>query len=192
MQNFDLPYFANTVKGFWRKWHISLTGWFTEYVYISMGGNRIQTSRWIINILMVFLLSGLWHGATLSFLLWGLIHGVLYLAEHYFGIKKPNWIYHIIVFVMITFAWVFFRIDNPVTAGNIIAKIGTDFFSPIYWGTSAFSTAVSLILLLLLIIREYLMHKKIEIRAQLLENVILLIMIALFGVSNDKFVYFQF
>lgn len=71
MENFNFPYFAKTVKDFWRRWHISLTSWFTEYVYISLGGNRVSRLRWVLNISLVFLLSGVWHGATLSFIVWG-------------------------------------------------------------------------------------------------------------------------
>ena len=71
MRNFNFPYFAKTVKDFWRRWHISLTSWFTEYVYISLGGNRVGLARWVLNISTVFLLSGIWHGATLSFIVWG-------------------------------------------------------------------------------------------------------------------------
>lgn len=94
MENFNLPYCVNSFKEFWRRWHISLTSWFTEYVYISMGGNRVNKARWILNISTVFLLSGVWHGATYSFILWGMIHALLYLLEYYCGPKRPNIIYH--------------------------------------------------------------------------------------------------
>jgi len=97
MENFNFPYCVNSFKEFWRRWHISLTSWFTEYVYISMGGNRVNKARWILNISTVFLLSGVWHGATYSFILWGMIHALLYLLEYYCGPKRPNIIYHLYV-----------------------------------------------------------------------------------------------
>lgn len=79
MDNFKFPYCTNTIKDFWRRWHISLTSWFTEYIYIPMGGNRVNKARWIFNISSVFLISGIWHGATLPFIVWGAMHAILYL-----------------------------------------------------------------------------------------------------------------
>lgn len=192
MQNFNLPYCANTVKEFWRRWHISLTSWFTEYVYISLGGNRVPKYRWIINISLVFLLSGIWHGATWSFVLWGAIHAAIYLIEYYIGPKKPGIIYHLYVFVMVTFAWIFFRIENSGEAANIICKICTDFISPLYLGSSAFTTILSIALLLIFIIREWFEYRNIIKQKYIIEYVLLIIAIALFGVSSSQFVYFQF
>lgn len=192
MKNFDLPYYANTIKDFWRKWHISLTSWFTEYVYISMGGNRVSKLRWLMNISTVFLLSGIWHGATWSFILWGTIHAILYLGEYYLGPKQPNRLYHIFIFIMITFAWVFFRIEDSSIAWNIITRICTNPISTIYWGSSAFTTMLTMFLLGTFIIREYLLHKNILPQKGAVEYVLILIGIALLGVSSDQFVYFQF
>lgn len=192
MKNFDLPYCANTIKDFWRKWHISLTSWFTEYVYISMGGNRVSKLRWLMNISTVFLLSGIWHGATWSFILWGTIHAILYLGEYYLGPKQPNWLYHIFIFIMITFAWVFFRIEDSSIAWNIITRICTNPISTIYWGSSAFTTMLTMFLLGTFIIREYLLYKNILPQKGIVEYVLILIGIALLGVSSDQFVYFQF
>lgn len=192
MKNFNLPYCVNTFKEFWRRWHISLTTWFTEYVYISMGGNRVNKLRWLLNISTIFILSGIWHGATWSFLLWGMIHAILYLVEYYFGPKRPNKIYHLFVFIMITFAWIFFRVENSITAWHIIIRICTDLFSPIYWGSSAFSTMIAMILLSLFVVREYIVYKNKNKKQYILEYVLLLIGIALLGVSSEQFVYFQF
>lgn len=192
MQNFDLPYCVNTIKEFWRRWHISLTSWFTEYVYISMGGNRVNKLRWLMNISTVFLLSGIWHGATWSFILWGAIHAILYLGERYLGPKRPNWLYHIFIFIMITFAWIFFRIEDSSVAWNIITRICTDPVSAIYWGSSSFTTMLAMLLLVLFSVREYLTYKNILSHKSSFEYVLLLIGIALLGVSSDQFVYFQF
>lgn len=192
MQNFNFPYCVNTFKEFWRRWHISLTSWFTEYVYISLGGNRVSKVRWLSNISIVFLLSGIWHGATWSFILWGAIHAVLYLGEHFAGPKKPNILYHLFVFVMITFAWIFFRIENSMEAWYIVTRICSDLISPLYWGSSMFSTLLTIFLLGIFIIREYLLYRNILPQKYVCEYILLLIAICLFGVSSDQFVYFQF
>lgn len=192
MQNFNLPYCVNTVKEFWRRWHISLTSWFTEYVYISLGGNRVPKYRWVINISLVFLLSGIWHGATWSFVLWGAIHAVIYLIEHYIGPKKPGILYHLYVFVMVTFAWVFFRIENSGEAAGVVYRICTDLISPLSLGSSSFTTLLTVALLLLFIVREWLEYKNIITKKYMIEYVLLVIIIALFGVSSSQFVYFQF
>lgn len=192
MENFNLPYCVSTFKEFWRRWHISLTSWFTEYVYISIGGNRVNKVHWILNILMVFLLSGVWHGATYSFILWGMLHALLYLGEYYCGPKRPNMFYHLFVFVMITFTWIFFRIDNSIVAWNVIIRICTDFISPFYWGSSAFTTMLTIVLLSFFALREFLLYKKIGVDRAGVEVIILLLGVALFGVSSEQFVYFQF
>lgn len=192
MQNFNFPYCVNTFKEFWRRWHISLTSWFTEYVYISLGGNRVSQARWILNISLVFLLSGIWHGATWSFVLWGAMHAVFYLVERFWGPKRPNILYHLLVFVMITFAWIFFRIENSVEAWHVVTRICSDIISPVYWGSSTFSTLLTMLLLGIFMLREYLMYRNILPQKSAWEYLFLLLAIGLFGVSSDQFVYFQF
>ena len=192
MENFNLPYCAKTIKEFWRRWHISLTSWFTEYVYFSLGGNRVTQVRWIFNISAVFLLSGIWHGATYTFILWGALHAIYYLMEKYFGPKQPNVVYHAFIFILITFAWVFFRIEDSQTAAGVIYQICTDLISPISFGSSTFSTFITILLLMLFIVREYLSYRQILSKQTYLETVLLLLCICLLGVSNSSFVYFQF
>ena len=192
MQNFNFPYCVNTIKEFWRRWHISLTSWFTEYVYISMGGNRVAKPRWMLNIATVFLLSGIWHGATWSFVLWGALHAAYYFMEYYLGLKKPNFLYHILVFILITIAWIFFRIEDIGSAWLVVSKIFTDFISPISGGSSMFSTLLTILLLLLFLVREYLMYKNILQQKHPVEYIILILCICLLGVSSEQFVYFQF
>jgi alginate O-acetyltransferase complex protein AlgI len=80
MENFRRPYFAQSIEDFWRRWHISLSTWFKDYLYIPLGGSRVSTSRWCFNIMLVFLLSGLWHGAAWTFIAWGALHGVYMIA----------------------------------------------------------------------------------------------------------------
>lgn len=192
MQNFNFPYCVNTIKEFWRRWHISLTSWFTEYVYISMGGNRVIKPRWILNISAVFLLSGIWHGATWSFVLWGALHAVYYFLEYYLGPKRPNSLYHLLIFILITIAWIFFRIEDIGSAWTVVSKIFTDFISPVSGGGSTFSTIITTFLLLLFLIREYMMYKNILPQKHPMEYIILILCICLFGVSSEQFVYFQF
>ena len=192
MDNFNLPYFADTIKGFWRRWHISLTSWFTEYVYISLGGNRVNRVHWIFNISAVFLLSGIWHGATLSYVLWGALHAIYYLIEKYWGPKEPNRLYHLLVFVLITFAWVFFRIEDSEVAMQVIYLICTDLFAPVSLGSSTFTTLLTSGMLIVFILREYLQFKNKLVKQSRIETVFLLLAICLLGVSSSQFVYFQF
>lgn len=84
MQNFNYPYISKSVTEFWRRWHISLGSWFREYVYIPLGGNRVTVSRHILNLLIVWFLTGLWHGASWNFVAWGLFYGVILITEKYF------------------------------------------------------------------------------------------------------------
>ncbi len=118
MQNFNRPYAAKSISEFWKRWHISLSSWFKDYVYIPLGGNRVKLNRMLINVLIVFMISGLWHGASWTFIVWGALHGLFTLAEIF--IKKINLpsiskiIIHkkILVFFLVTFAWIFFRAEN--------------------------------------------------------------------------------
>jgi D-alanyl-lipoteichoic acid acyltransferase DltB (MBOAT superfamily) len=122
MDNFNSPYLAKSLPDFWRRWHISLSTWFKDYVYFSLGGNRVSIPRWYVNILMVFILSGIWHGASWNFIIWGFLHGAFQLigltVNRFFPTlaaanQRSKWIiglYQIWTFVLVTLAWVFFRI----------------------------------------------------------------------------------
>ena len=192
MQNFRLPYCVRTIKEFWRRWHISLTSWFTEYVYISLGGNRVSKARWMLNISLVFILSGIWHGATAAFAIWGALHAVYYLLEKYFGPKQPNVLYHILIFILITFAWIFFRTEDATLSCQIIWRICTDFMHTPILGSSAFTTILTACLLLAFIVREFVSYRVGSEKRSIAEHVFLLIFIALFSVTSEQFVYFQF
>ena len=115
MENFRSPYFAIGFKDFWSRWHISLSTWFRDYVYIPLGGNRVSKMRHAFNLLITFLISGLWHGANWTFVLWGGIHGIGLLCENYFAKRKKNSFRLLSVFVtfsLVMLAWVFFRSAN--------------------------------------------------------------------------------
>lgn len=124
--NFNLPYMATSVQDFWRRWHISLTDWFREYVYIPLGGNRVSINRWRINILCVWLLTGLWHGATWPFIVWGLFQGGLILLEKAYlkaRLKKlPVVISHIYLILTQLIGWTFFSSPTLVLAVRRIGR----------------------------------------------------------------------
>ena len=114
MQNFRTPYFATSVRDFWRRWHISLMTWLRDYVYIPLGGNRCSRPRQILNTLVTFLLSGLWHGAAWTYVLWGLYHGVLVSIEK--AVKKDStFLGGGLVFLLVTFGWMLFRAPDLAT-----------------------------------------------------------------------------
>ncbi len=120
LENFNYPYIATSVREFWRRWHISLSTWFRDYVYFSLGGNRVPTLKVYRNLLLVFILTGIWHGASWNFLVWGLFHG-FFLASEHAGLNKiidKFWqpIQHLYLLSIIIISWVFFRADNLVTA----------------------------------------------------------------------------
>ena len=115
-ENFNLPYISKSIQEFWRRWHISLSTWFKDYVYIPLGGNRLGASRTYINLLIVFVLTGFWHGANWGFLAWGLFHGIFLVAERAgFGLilkKIPavlSWLYTMFVVVI---GWVLFKLED--------------------------------------------------------------------------------
>ena len=128
MENFNLPYAAANTKEFWARWHISLSSWFGDYVYKPLGGSRSGKLKESRNIIITMLLSGLWHGAGLNFILWGFIHGVMHslskvLSGLSFSAKLPVWSKRIITFVLIVFTWIFFRAENAADAFAMIAGI---------------------------------------------------------------------
>ena len=119
-QNFNLPYAAKSIKTFWQKWHISLTTWFKDYLYIPLGGNKHGNFRTILNLLIVFILCGLWHGANYTFLVWGLFHGSFLVLERVFKntikVKIPSIVSHSYVWLVVMIGWVFFRAETLTEA----------------------------------------------------------------------------
>ena len=125
-ENFNYPYSSRSITDFWTRWHISLSTWFKDYVYIPLGGNRVNKLKWIRNFLIVWLLTGLWHGASWNFVLWGLFYGILLLLEklflHKLLDKIPKLIGWIYMFMIINFAWLLFRIENLKMLKDILFK----------------------------------------------------------------------
>lgn len=134
-ENFNLPYISQSIQEFWRRWHISLSSWFRDYVYIPLGGNRKGKIRTYINLAVVFLLTGFWHGAAWQFIIWGIYHGFFIIIER-LGFKKvldkiPAFFRHLYTMLIVIIGWVFFRADNLTLAGrylrNMFAMNFTDF-----------------------------------------------------------------
>ena len=138
MTNFNKPYHARSISEFWKRWHISLSTWFKDYLYISLGGNRVSVPKMYFNIFIVFLVSGFWHGANWTFIAWGALHGFFSIfalitkekrkwINDRLGISKIHWVNNtldvLITFLFVTFAWIFFRANNVRDAFYIIKKI---------------------------------------------------------------------
>ena len=124
LPNFNYPYIAKSITDCWRRWQISLSTWFREYVYIPLGGNRCTPSRHILNLLIVWMLTGLWHGAQWNFMFWGLYYGVILILEKYLWGNKieklPSAVQHIYAFVLVLFGWVFFFSPTLGYAGQYL------------------------------------------------------------------------
>jgi len=130
MQNFQLPYFSRNIREFWSRWHISLSTWFRDYVYIPLGGNRRSKIRNSINIMTTFMVSGLWHGPNWTFVVWGMIHGLLYLVTKPFAPKNTSdelrisqWPSILGTFIAVCVAFVFFRANDMTQAMGILSRI---------------------------------------------------------------------
>ena len=128
LENFNYPYISTSVKEFWRRWHISLSTWFKEYLYIPLGGNRKGKGRTCLNKIIVFFCTGLWHGANWTFVIWGLYHGIFLLIESYIPkIKIPKFIKHFYLLLVVTIGFVIFRADDISQGIFMIEKMFTGF-----------------------------------------------------------------
>lgn len=213
MKNFNRPYLAASVSEFWKRWHISLSTWFTDYLYISLGGNRVSVPRWYFNLFFVFLVSGLWHGANWTYVIWGALNG-LYLI---FAIIRKKYIdVHInplipsnslvikffnilITFALICFSWIFFRAESVQDAFLIVSKIA-QFQGPLFVdNTTLFYGFIGLVFLMGREIKnEYfkdsmplLEHSNPVVRYS--TYLLLIGLILLIGVfDGSQFIYFQF
>lgn len=125
--NFRYPYMSKSITDFWRRWHMTLGSWFRSYVYIPLGGNRKGTARTIRNLLITWMLTGLWHGASWNFLLWGLYFGVLLIIEKFFLgkylEKLPGWLQQTYSFLLVVFGWVLFEMETPALIGGFFGSM---------------------------------------------------------------------
>ena len=204
MENFHRPYFASTVGEFWHRWHISLSTWFKDYVYIPLGGNRVSRMRNYFNLFVTFVVSGIWHGANWTFLCWGSLHGLLLCIEKMLGVSKQKYTgirkfcHWIMTFVLVCFAWVLFRANNLSEAVIVITGIFTNPGTPKpeYANFIAIGFALA-VLLTKEFADEYQWKIRVaESKSWFVRHVYLIMMIAyiiLFGVlGGDQFIYFQF
>jgi alginate O-acetyltransferase complex protein AlgI len=137
MKNFETPYFSTSIAEFWTRWHISLSTWFKDYVYVPLGGNRVSLARGLLNVFLVFMLSGLWHGANWTFVVWGALHGFYLVCGRLLGVLRKRRggkpavqagpirqaAAMILTFHLVVFAWVFFRADHVATAFDIATRM---------------------------------------------------------------------
>lgn len=127
LENFNYPYISQSITDFWRRWHISLSGWFRDYVYIPLGGNRRGPNRQLINILIVWLLTGLWHGAAWNFVLWGGYYALILIIEKRFLLnfleKLPSFFRHLYALILILIGWVFFRSNSLPAASAYLSRM---------------------------------------------------------------------
>lgn len=133
-KNFDSPYLSTSISDFWKRWHISLTSFLTKYVYIPLGGNRKGEFRTYINIFIVFLVSGIWHGAAWTFILWGVLHGIMMIIERFLSnkitkIRLPKFIGRIYSFIMVSVLWLIFKCDNLLEVKRYLLEVKAMNFS---------------------------------------------------------------
>ena len=216
MNNFDRPYFAKSIREFWQRWHISLSTWFRDYLYIPLGGNRCSRPRWYFNLLIVFLISGLWHGANWTFVVWGGLHGIwqiisvstskfrsLYprlLRMNDFSLKV---IRVLITFHLVCFGWILFRANSLSDAAYIVRSIPANFLniSGLFVGTSRFEFALALVFIFILLAVELFQRSKpglpfLDAKPMVLRwsyYYLIVFAIVVFGVTQEsQFIYFQF
>ena len=213
--NFDSPYLSKTIKEFWRRWHISLSTWFRDYLYFPLGGSRTSYSKKLRNIMIVFLVSGLWHGASWTFVIWGLLHGLyqvigILTSKFREKIKFDNKIISslriVFTFLLVTFAWIFFRantlndaiyvITNSFKNFNLdIMSLGLDKYNLIFMFVSVVLVAIFDFIRLKVDLYKWLQQKNIIIRWIIYFTLIWIILI--FGIygpgySENTFIYIQF
>lgn len=217
LKNFNMPYFSKSLNEFWKKWHISLTSWFRDYFYIPMGGNRKGEIRTYFNIFIVFVVSGLWHGAAFTFIIWGAIHGLMLMIERYlkpylrFGKVKNDPLFGlasvIFTFTIVCVGWVFFRADSLADSIEILKGMvnfqsnNKSFFE---LGLSKDEFKLSIVLIIFLFLTEYI-HKNYNLFSVIrgmnygfkyAVYLFILFVILIFGIyggdSVSEFIYFQF
>ena len=202
MTNFRRPYFSKDCAEFWHRWHISLSTWFKDYVYIPLGGNRVNKLRKNLNLIITFLVSGLWHGANWTFVIWGGLNGLLQVMTGMFKIKSNtkflNFIKIIWTFILIDITWIFFRANSLSDAGIIIKKIFLSFDSnSIFLGDGGL--LYSLLGIIILLSKD--IYDEIYPNIPTIENkfsqylwyTFLTLLIITIGVfDGSQFIYFQF
>ena len=220
MQNFNRPYASKSISEFWTRWHISLSTWFRDYLYIPLGGNRVKVSRLYFNLFLVFIISGLWHGASWTFIIWGALHGmflVLALITKKNGAKISDFFQRLklsffvtvfnvaFVFALVTFAWLFFRARTTQDAFYVVIHL-LDFHSinlskDVYLNNGQDFFVTSVFLIFFMEVVQYINSNNNNILFNHSSKTVrwlfcgaLVIMLCVFGVyhKNSEFIYFQF
>lgn len=207
LENFNYPYVATSITDFWRRWHISLSSWFRDYIYIPLGGNRVSKLKWISNILIVWLLTGLWHGAAWNFVFWGLFFGILLIIEKVFlekYLKKlPKFLTHIYVLLIVIISFIIF---NGESISQIMQNIGGLVGAPniplisqesIYYFKSYFIVIIVGIIGATPILKNIVNSNKFSKFVNLVEPVFLLVILIvctsyIIDGSFNPFLYFRF
>lgn len=210
LENFNYPYIATSIKDFWRRWHISLSKWFRDYIYIPLGGNRVSKLKWVRNIMIVWMLTGLWHGANWNFILWGLFYGILLLLEGTILAKPlsklPTWIRYILTMFIVVIGWTIFRVEHlstlTATLGKMLGINASFSLSEVFYSNYTLITSLPYILIGILFVSPYLRKAfcKLEQKWIWLIPVKYLIYLGMFGLtvvflissSYNPFIYFRF
>ncbi len=213
IRNFERPYFSRSIPEFWRRWHISLSTWFRDYVYIPLGGNRVSVPRAYLNLFIVFLVSGLWHGANWTFIIWGGLHGLYAVASKFTKdvrdkiaqwLRVPGLVRHgwaiLFTFALASFSWIFFRANDLQSAMLIVTRIFSGDFGPLFIpAADQFVYGLAAIFMLLAVdifhenrsIAAWLDSKPLPLRWAAYASVVVVIL--LMGIFNgSQFIYFQF
>ncbi len=203
MTNFRAPYLAKSIPDFWRRWHISLSTWFKDYVYFSLGGNRVSVPKWYFNIMVVFIISGFWHGASWNFVIWGALHGLFQLVgislSRRFPVLSPEHakgfylrFLQLWTFGLVTFAWVFFRLAHFAEINLYVKRLGVwNIDAPLGMHGNEIILSVGLIVGLLVWDHQSQSTKRIQPSGWLLS--LMFVAIYFLGVfSLKQFIYFQF
>jgi alginate O-acetyltransferase complex protein AlgI len=222
MTNFNRPYLSTNISQFWQRWHISLSTWFRDYLYISLGGNRVSVMKWQLNTLIVFLISGLWHGANWTFVCWGLLHGVylvIYNLTKRYSKKLQldkvaflppyisNLINGVLTFHLVAFAWIFFRANSLSDAAYVITHLANGVLPvsftdlSVSLGMPVTESLLAMIFILLLVLIEafiagsktWLSYFQSSWGVRWATYSLMLLIIIVFGVFDaQSFIYFQF
>ncbi len=202
-RNFNLPYFSSSITEFWRRWHISLSSWLRDYLYIPLGGNRKGIYKQYRNLFLTMLLGGLWHGSSWNFVIWGMLHGIILAIERRFDLVPKKYVFsrNAIVFVVVSIIWIFFRSTSFGNTTIIFEKIFSASYGTLFIGDTLIFTSMIYGLILASLFDIYLFKKGIYLESMGSRIVdwklaafvaVIVIHIALFYSSATNFIYFQF
>jgi alginate O-acetyltransferase complex protein AlgI len=200
--NFNSPYIAGSFKNFWERWHITLSRWLRDYLYVPLGGNRVSPRRTYVNLLIVMLLGGLWHGAAWTYVIWGALHGGALALERMLGLHRgiearPWWLrlaWALVVQVVVLVAWVFFRSASFGGAVQFLRNVARlEWATPSWemWTAAAFLVPIALAHAWTWLVEHQWVQPLSPMRRAALTGVLLYGILIAYGSSN-AFIYFQF